>query len=129
MAATEVRGYGCALREFASDESSDVTLETARLQIARAANTTKKRSFVTMFESLPRSRLYRYRLAACRKESGGKDSAAADMPCCTVGHRRIRRGTSGDASYDPHRSVPRTKQVSVSLNISMGGGSLVAGSV
>jgi hypothetical protein len=59
---------------------------------------------------------YRYRLAACRKESGGSDSAAVGMPCCTVGHRRIRQGTSGDASYGPHRSVPCTKQISVSLN-------------
>jgi hypothetical protein len=71
---------------------------------------------------------YRYRLAARRKESGGGDSAAVGMPCCTVGHRRIRRGTSGDASYGPQRSVPRTKEVSVSLNLSMEGGSLVAGS-
>jgi len=43
-------------------------------------------------------------------------------------HRRILRGTSGDASYGPHRSVPRTKQVSVSLNLSMEVGSLVDGS-
>ena len=44
------------------------------------------------------------------------------------GERFFARRIAAALGYGPHRSVPRTKEVSVSLNLSMEGGSLVAGS-
>lgn len=48
-------------------------------------------------------------LFALTRAPEGGSSAAAGMPCCTVGNRRSRRGTSGDASYA--RTVPSLAQI------------------